>query len=224
MELIQYHAAPVLGIIAYFNYPKELQMSESFIFMFSIFHNLIMILFSAWTFINLSYVLYEKGIVFDNNYYFSDSHFTTIIYYFYISKYYEFFDTFLLYLKNKEPIFLQKFHHTGAVICWHLGYTYNVDAMWIPTIANSLVHTIMYSYYLGSVLKISQIRFIKQYITSMQLIQLIIPNILTTYYYYPPIESNWNYNIILVFITYVYILIGLFIQFYYNNYIKKIKN
>ena len=223
MELIPYHAAPVLGIIAYFNYPKELQMSESFIFMFSIFHNLIMILFSAWTFINLSYVLYEKGIVFDNNYYFSDSHFTTIIYYFYISKYYEFFDTFLLYLKNKEPIFLQKFHHTGAVICWHLGYTYNVDAMWIPTIANSLVHTIMYSYYLGSVLKISQIRFIKQYITSMQLIQLIIPNILTTYYYYPPIESNWNYNIILVFITYVYILIGLFIQFYYNNYIKKIK-
>jgi len=223
MELIPYHAAPVLGIIAYFNYPKDLQMSESFIFMFSIFHNLIMILFSAWTFINLSYVLYEKGIVFDNNYYFSDSHFTTIIYYFYISKYYEFFDTFLLYLKNKEPIFLQKFHHTGAVICWHLGYTYNVDAMWIPTIANSLVHTIMYSYYLGSVLKISQIRFIKQYITSMQLIQLIIPNILTTYYYYPPIESNWNYNIILVFITYVYILIGLFIQFYYNNYIKKIK-
>jgi hypothetical protein len=58
-------------------------------------------------------------------------------------------DTFLLYLHGKTPIFLQKYHHIGAVISWHLVYVYKVDAIWLPSLANSFVHTVMYSYYLG---------------------------------------------------------------------------
>ena len=136
------------------------------------------------------------------------------------SKYYEFFDTFLLYLNNKNPIFLQKYHHIGAVVCWHLLYVYKVDSIWIPTFANSFVHTIMYSYYLGCLLKIKWIRFIKKYITYLQLTQLTVPNCLALYLYYPPVETVFNYQLILFFFAYVCGLIGLFIQFFYKNYVK----
>ena len=137
-----------------------------------------------------------------------------------MSKYYEFFDTFLLYLNNKTPIFLQKYHHIGAVICWHLLYVYKIDSIWIPTIANSFVHTIMYSYYLGCLLKIQWVRCIKKYITFLQLTQLTVPNFIALYLYYPPNETVFNYQLILLFFLYVCGLIILFIQFFYKNYIK----
>ena len=165
-------------------------------------------------------IIYNDGIVFQTNYYFQNPQFDRVIYWFYISKYYEFFDTFLLYLNGKTPIFLQKYHHIGAVICWHLTYVYKVDCVWIPSIANSLVHTIMYSYYLGCLLKINQVKFIKKYITLLQLTQLFIPNFISLYYYAPPVEKTFNYNIIKFFVGYVSILVVLFSRFYYTNYIK----
>ena len=79
----------------------------------------------------------------------------------------------------------------------------------------------MYSYYLGSLLKIKYVKFIKKYITILQLIQLFIPNFICLYFYRPPIENNFNYNIIKIFVIYVCGLIILFARFYYNNYIIK---
>lgn len=217
---LSYHITPLLAIAGYIAYPKELRINSFLLHFLSIIHNGILVVFSGWTFISLSQILYSDGIVFKHNYYFQNSKFDKIIYLFYISKYYEFFDTFLLYLNGKTPILLQKYHHMGAVICWHLGYYYKVDSVWIPSIANSFVHTIMYSYYLGCLLKINNIRFIKKYITSLQLTQLIIPNFICLYFYMPPIETKLNYNIIKIFVLYVSVLIVLFSQFYYNNYIK----
>jgi len=216
------HITPILSIIGYLLYPKQIRINKTILHYLSILHNTILVVFSGWTFYSLSKILYSNGIVFQSNYYFQNNpYFDTIIYYFYLSKYYEFIDTFLLYLNGKTSIFLQKYHHIGAVICWHLFYTYKVDGIWIPTFVNSFVHTIMYSYYLGCLLKIKQVRFIKQYITSLQLVQLIIPNFIELYFYRPPIETIFNYNLIKFFVAYVTILVILFSQFYYTNYIKK---
>jgi len=217
---LSYHVAPLLGITCYLAYPKQLRINPSMLYFFSIIHNGLLVVFSAWSFISLSQILYNDGLVFQKNYYFQNLYFDRIIYWFYISKYYEFFDTFLLYLNGKTPIFLQKYHHIGAVICWHLTYIYKVDCIWIPTILNSFVHTIMYSYYLGCLLKINEVRFIKKYITSLQLIQLTVPAFFCLYYYKPPIETNFNYNIIKIFFGYVSVLIMLFLKFYYKNYIQ----
>jgi hypothetical protein len=214
------HLLPVISIASYLAYPKNLRINHSLLYSLSIFHNSALILFSAWTFVSISQIICKNGLVFQSNYYFRSKDFDLVIYWFYISKYYEFFDTFLLYLKGRNPIFLQKYHHIGAVICWHLSYVYKVDSIWIPTIANSFVHTIMYSYYLGSLLKISRIRFVKKYITLLQLTQLCTPCFICIYYYAPPVESTFNYNIILVFLFYVIGLVALFSQFYYTNYIK----
>jgi len=211
---------PTVGTLCYFSYPTQLRISETLLYVVSVFHNSVLILFSGWTFVSLLNVIYKNGVVVQSNYYFADSHFDKIIFYFYLSKYYEYVDTFLLYLNGKQPILLQKYHHIGATFVWHLSYYYKVDAIWIATISNSFVHTIMYSYYLGCLLKIKQVRVIKKYITSLQLVQLIVPNFIILYFYSPPVETAENFRIICVFIAYVSILIVLFGQFYYKSYVN----
>jgi hypothetical protein len=218
--MILNHIGPIIGTLCYLLYPINLRINQTLLYNISIIHNVLLMSFSAWTFISLLNILYKYGIVFESNYYFKDLFFNKIIYYFYLSKYYEYIDTFLLYLNDKKPIFLQKFHHVGAVIVWYLAYNYKVDAIWLGTISNSFIHTIMYSYYLGSLLKIKNIKFIKQYITTLQLIQLIVPSLIDLYFYRPPIETVFNYYIINIFVLYVTILIILFGVFYYKNYIK----
>ena len=214
------HIPPLLAIAGYCMYPTQLRINPPLLHFLSVIHNGFLVVFSAWTFFSLSQILYNDGIVFQSGYYFQNPYFDRIIFWFYLSKYYEFLDTFLLYLNGKTPIFLQKYHHIGAVICWHLGYVYKVDCVWIPSIANSFVHTVMYSYYLGCLLKINQVRFVKQYITSLQLCQLFFPNFISLYFYRPPIETEFNYNLIKIFVTYVSILVGLFSQFFYKKYMK----
>jgi len=110
------HLAPVIGIAGYLSYPKDLRIDATFLNCFSIVHNTLLVGFSAWTFLSLSKILCQRGIVFETQFYFQDPHFDTIAFYFYLSKYYEFIDTFLLYLNGKTPLFLQKFHHIGAAI------------------------------------------------------------------------------------------------------------
>jgi len=212
------HVPPLLAIIAYMNYPKNFRISASSLYFFSIIHNCLLIFFSAYTFTSLSQVMYKEGVFFQNNYYFQKFEFDNIIYYFYLSKYYEFFDTFLLYLTNKSPIFLQKYHHIGAVICWHLCYVYKVDGIWIATLLNSFVHLFMYSYYLGCLLKINTLRYIKRYITTLQLCQLI-PQPLSLILY--RCETRFNYHIMVFFTLYSIGLVCLFGAFYMNNYITK---
>ena len=217
------HITPILAIAGYINYPKDLRINPTLLYTLSVTHNVLLVAFSVWTFISLLQILYTYGIVFESNYYFQNSQFDKIIYYFYLSKYYEFFDTFLLYLNGKTPIFLQKYHHIGAVIGWHLCYVYKADGIWISTLCNSFVHMIMYSYYLGCLLKINQVRFIKKYITSLQITQLLCGHYHILFKYRPPIETQFKYNILVIFDLYVWGLVTLFSIFYYTNYIQRPK-
>ena len=213
------HITPMLAIACYLAYPKQLRINPSLLYFLSVIHNGLLVVFSAWTFVSLSQILYNDGIVFQSKYYFQNPQFDAVIYWFYISKYYEFFDTFLLYLNGKSPIFLQKYHHIGAVICWHLSYVYKADGIWIPSIANSFVHTIMYSYYLGCLLKMNHVRFIKKYITTLQLCQLFSTMFLTNVFYIH-IETKTNVYVMNTFSLYCSGLIICFIEFYNRNYIK----
>ena len=209
---------PTLAITGYLLYPKNLRINTKLLYYLSIIHNTFLIIFSLWTFISLVYILIVYGVVCRSNYYFQIKYFDRVIYLFYLSKYYEFFDTFLIYLNGKSPIFLQKYHHIGAVICWHLTYIYKVDCIILSSIVNSFVHSLMYSYYLGCLLKIRQVKLIKKYITILQLTQLTAPIFISLYVYRPPIETNINYSLIIMSNVYVSILIYLFIKFYNKNY------
>jgi hypothetical protein len=217
MTDLSVHIPPLIAIAGYVAYPKQLRINPSLLYILSIIHNGALVAFSAWTFLSLSQIIYNDGLVIQPNYYFQNPHFDKVLYWFYLSKYYEFIDTFLLYLNGKTPIFLQKYHHIGAVICWHLGYVYKVDCLWIPSIANSFVHTIMYSYYLCCLLKINQVRFIKKYITTLQLAQLFSTMFLSNVLYIRD-ESPLNVAVIWVVNMYNIGLIICFIKFYNQNY------
>ena len=200
-----------------FRDPVNQKLVENPLYYFSIFHNAALSLFSGYTCWSLCAILWDQGIIHGHNIYMSHPLTKSLIFWFYMSKYYEYIDTFLIYMKGRNPIFLQKYHHVGAAICWYLCYEYNVDMIIFGTILNSGVHTVMYSYYLMTLLKWN-VRTIRMYITSAQMIQLITGASYSAYYYYPPVETTWNYTIIMFFNLYIYGLLYLFGQFMMENY------
>jgi len=218
------HAAiyPILGTFVYLYFICPINTTIKNIKTFSIFHNLFLATFSLYIFVSLCSILREQGLHYQANYYLKQDITTAcdkLIYYFYLSKYYEYLDTFILKAQGKNTSFLQTFHHCGAVICWYLGYYYKVDAIVIATFLNSGIHTLMYTYYLLTSLKF-RVGFVKPLITSSQILQLLVGNLSSLYYYYPPVESDFNYCIVIFMNVYVFILIALFCNFYYHSYIK----
>ena len=206
---------PALGTLFYLNLKSfYFPISHGNLSCAAFLHNTGLAIFSAYTFSNMSMILFNNGVIFQSGYYFSDPWFDRLILLFYLSKYYEYADTYLIYLQNKTPIFLQRYHHIGAVIVWHFCYVYKVDCIWMATWVNSLVHIVMYSYYAMSILKIGFIRKYKRYITGMQIAQLLLANVISPIMYYPPVETRFNYWIILGFNAYVVGLVYLFIEFY----------
>jgi hypothetical protein len=64
---------------------------------------------------------------------------------FYLSKFYEVFDTLIILAKGKKSSFLQTYHHAGAMICMWAGIRYMSPPVWMFVLANSLVHALMVS-------------------------------------------------------------------------------
>lgn len=91
-------------------------------------------------------------------------------YVFYLSKFYEFVDTFILSLRKKPTIFLHCWHHAVMPwVCWALMGIPFFEGAWWCTWTNSLIHTFMYSYYLATCFGIKV--WFKKYMTQMQIVQ-----------------------------------------------------
>lgn len=215
------HVYPLLGSLCYLFFPKWVlqDISPSTLKNYALAHNAVLQLFSVYVASSLLYALYTYGIVTERNYYFQYKNIDNVIFYFYLSKYYEYVDTFILYAKNKQPIFLQKFHHLGAVIVWHLGYTNKCEGMLFVCLWNSIVHSIMYLYYFLTLLKIDVYKY-RMYITSLQIGQLLSGSILLPYFFYT-LESSQNKVVIIIFDVYIVCLLYLFSEFMVKNYLQK---
>jgi len=66
---------------------------------------------------------------------------------FYISKYYEFADTYILILKGKDPSFLQVYHHAGVALAFWAASVSHSAWYTVGVMLNSVIHTIMYAYF-----------------------------------------------------------------------------
>ena len=140
-------------------------------------------------------------------------------YLFYLSKYYEFVDTYILVWKGRDPSFLQKFHHIGAVAGMWIIITSKSHTGYIFVVPNSFIHSIMYLYYALSVWKI-KVPF-KYILTRMQMIQFCIGLVLGFIELYhwkcqnftDWISITWN-------ALYVPTLLFLFTMFYRKTYKK----
>lgn len=88
---------------------------------------------------------------------------------FYISKYYEFVDTWILVLKGKPPSFLQVYHHTGIAFCMWVGVLSQSSWLKAVILLNSIIHTLMYTYFfIKTVRPQTEIKSAK-YLTTMQI-------------------------------------------------------
>lgn len=146
---------------------------------------------------------------------------------FYISKYYEIMDTWILFASGKECTFLQMYHHAGAIVaCW-LVCKAETYSGWIWIVLNSFIHSIMYSYYAMTVFGIRPP--FKRIVTLLQIGQFISGFVFGfTYIFYPGTFSsknpaaNYQYAAIAFNIVYVSILTYLFFKFEKETYRSKI--
>ncbi|KAK4239607.1 fatty acid elongase [Achaetomium macrosporum] len=93
---------------------------------------------------------------------------------FYLSKFYEVFDTLIILAKGKLSSTLQTYHHAGAMMCMWAGMRYMSVPIWIFVFFNSFIHAIMYTYYTVTAFNIRVPLFIKRTLTSMQITQFIV--------------------------------------------------
>mmetsp|Transcript_8247 Transcript_8247/g.13991 ORF Transcript_8247/g.13991 Transcript_8247/m.13991 type:complete len:273 (-) Transcript_8247:1420-2238(-) len=140
---------------------------------------------------------------------------------FYISKYYEFIDTWIVLLKGRDPIFLQVYHHAGIVlIMWGFVVTQCTGGGVVILVLNSFIHTIMYTYYLFAAFGYSSP--LKHYLTQAQLTQFFLGVGVTVPLYWQEGCLNEAQALSLKAIhVYTIYLIYLFGKFYYDSYVKK---
>jgi len=145
-------------------------------------------------------------------------------YLFYLSKFYEFIDTFIVIARGRRPIFLQTFHHCGAVLgMWGILVTQSTGGF-LFVVENSLIHTIMYFYYAMSSINI---RLPGKYIiTQAQMIQFIVGSgiALVQIMGYGDCMRFEDKAVIIYHQVYIWCLLILFRAFYTKTYSKKKTN
>jgi len=138
------------------------------------------------------------------------------IYLFYLSKYYEFIDTWIVIAKGRRPITLQVYHHMGAVLGMWMLVVSRSNGGYLFVILNSFIHTIMYFYY-----AISSIGYkfaFKNVITIMQIIQFFIGTSVAgvQIFFFHDCMSSFDIFSVLFNEGYVSVLIYMFLKFYKN--------
>lgn len=148
------------------------------------------------------------------------------IYLFYLSKFYELFDTGLIVVRKTPLKFLHVYHHWATALLCILSLNTAIPYQWAATGFNAFVHIPMYLYYFLAILKINV--WWKKYITVIQIIQFCGDVTAGGISYYLNLQrrsqgsslcASWDFewaNPVAIGIILSYLL--LFIQFYYHTY------
>ncbi|CAF0778546.1 unnamed protein product [Adineta steineri] len=103
---------------------------------------------------------------------------------FMISKFPETIDTLFIVLRRQQLIFLHWYHHASVLVYCFYSYAYFVSTgRWFVSM-NYCVHTLMYGYFALRAARIRLPRFFQQFITILQLIQMIIGCMINIAAYY----------------------------------------
>ena len=188
-------------------------------------YNLIMTLFCFLCAVTMIHCLMnlEKGV-------YSTGHFedkgvgqtySNVTYYFYVSKYIEFLDTYFFILRNRPVTWLQYLHHIGAPLAMGITYHYQIEGAWIYVAFNGIIHTFLYYYYACCIMN-WEFPLPKQTITYLHITQFITGLGCYALYYY--IEAFWKVpeKRFVFYFTYAYVLMNLvmFLHFFRTTYLK----
>jgi len=144
-------------------------------------------------------------------------------YVFFLSKFYEFIDTYILCFRQRPITFLHCFHHfITAFLCW-VGLYSGMAPQWIVISLNGAIHVFMYYYFLASTLGFDV--WWKKYLTSAQIVQFCLDLVAigTWWYYYLGLGKDCCGNPpALLFANFVLgSFLLLFINFYRKTYNQK---
>ncbi|KAI9711313.1 MAG: hypothetical protein M1820_002300 [Bogoriella megaspora] len=93
---------------------------------------------------------------------------------FYLSKFYEVIDSFIIVMKGKKSSTLQIYHHAGAMAAMWSGIRYMSPPIWMFVTVNSFIHTWMYGYYTASALGFRVPLWFKRTLTTCQILQFVV--------------------------------------------------
>ena len=205
----------------------KLESKGPFIQNLTIIHSSILAVYSLWTFLGSTKIVLEYysdhglwgTLCDDDEVLWNAKGMGFWATHFYLSKFYEFIDTWIVLLKGREPIFLQTYHHAGIVICmWAMVITSNTSVL-VCVVLNSFIHTIMYTYYVYAALGYSSP--IKHYLTTAQMIQFFTGIGITVYLFALPKCMNPAQSVALGSLhLYAVYLIVLFWDFYKTSYLE----
>lgn len=194
----------------------------------TIVHSLLLAVYSVWTFYNsmrivVPYVLqhgFYTAVCDANGEVWHGLGLGYWITHFYLSKFYEFIDTWVILLKGREPMFLQTYHHAGVVlIMWGFVVTQNTACGLILLCLNSFIHSLMYTYYTLAAFGYSSP--LKNYLTMAQMVQFLVGITIVTPAYLCATAAQAVVTAVLQ--AYAVYLTLLFYSFYQESYVAKKK-
>jgi len=140
--------------------------------------------------------------------------------YFYLSKFYELFDTVFLALRKKHLSVLHLFHHIlVATACW-IQIRNEMYFGWITGFNNALIHVFMYYYFAVQSVSARDIWW-KKYLTQAQILQFVIDcttSLPWLYFYLNGVPCRGDLRAWFVANTGGILLIILFVNFYIHSY------
>jgi len=155
-----------------------------------------------------------------------------LLWLFYISKVWDFWDTFFIVIGKKwrQLSFLHVYHHFTIFLFYWLNANVMYDGdIYLTILLNGFIHTVMYTYYFicmhtkdpktGRSLPI----WWKSSLTLMQLIQFVTMMSQASYLLATDCKSGVNLKVTGCYLVYILSLFGLFAQFFVQSYGSKSK-
>jgi len=147
------------------------------------------------------------------------------MYTFYLSKYFEYFDSIVLILKGKALVppgnagyLLHIYHHSiTANIVW-IGWRRDFTVAWVGPVTNTFVHFFMYGYYLLVELKLLDKKYGGRFITPIQLLQFVLCLSLSVYESIFPAKCN---SLEMSTVLWLWANYVIFFLFFYENIFSK---
>ncbi|KAL2831975.1 ELO family [Aspergillus pseudoustus] len=93
---------------------------------------------------------------------------------FYLSKFYEIFDTMIILARGKTSSALQTYHHAGVMVCGWVAIRYKSSVALVGIFLNSFVHTLMYTYFALAAAAVPLSMRIKRAMTTIQITQFLL--------------------------------------------------
>mmetsp|Transcript_37167 Transcript_37167/g.59693 ORF Transcript_37167/g.59693 Transcript_37167/m.59693 type:complete len:299 (-) Transcript_37167:451-1347(-) len=227
-SLYFYFAVVGLGCVVLKNVPKDPNQKDPFwLKSLVIFHNVFLVSLSLYMCVGCIFEAYKNGYtVWGNAYNPKETALAHYIWVFYVSKIYEFLDTFIMILKNnlKQVSFLHVYHHaTISFMWWMIAHRAPGGDAYFSAALNSWVHVCMYTYYLMAVLigkdekKRKKYLWWGRYLTQMQMLQFFL-NLCQSVY--TALYSPYPRFISQLLFVYMISLLGLFGHFYYSKHVS----